>query len=193
MRQGSTQGSNQGSKQWSKDASKQPRVGSLGGAADHHTAPMRNDEPTHQRTQPYPWQPTRPHKNTPPKNNKFNYNLEEIWFTYKTKKIPYIHDYERIFIVASPSKYFAPFYYPNPWPIIISKDLIKYCINSWHMETTNFDKYSIWQFRISTIIARLCAAVPEKIIQKTSWKYSQIRTSLQDSYSQLQPYKIILQ
>ena len=103
----------------------------------------------------------------PPKNNKSNYNLEEIWFTYKTKKIPCIHDYDRIFIIASPSKYFAPFYYPNPWPIILSEDIIKYCINSLYMDTSNFDKYSVWQFRISTIIAKLCAAGPEKIIQKT--------------------------
>ena len=29
---------------------------------------------------------------------------------------------------------------------------------------SNFEKYSEWQFRISTITAKLCAAVPEKII-----------------------------
>ena len=48
-------------------------------------------------------------------NNRYKYNLQDVWCIadscgnkYKGK-VPCIHDYQKIFIVASPCKYFAPF------------------------------------------------------------------------------------
>ena len=102
----------------------------------------------------------------PAKNNPSKVNLARDWRIWDRREhlIPSIHNYEFIYVVASPCKYFAPIYYQEPCPILHSASAIKAVILSGFMSHERFDCISPWMFRIAPIITSLMLACPEKII-----------------------------
>jgi hypothetical protein len=100
----------------------------------------------------------------PPDNNPHRLNLKAKWSIYDRDHVPCADDYEKIYIIASPSKYFPPIYYRNPTPILLSRDLIRHCLTSWHVDSSGFDHINPWQFRVSPIVGKLCRSYPGKIV-----------------------------
>jgi hypothetical protein len=100
----------------------------------------------------------------PTLNNPYKTNLKKVWFVKGTRNIPCVDHYEKIYIVASPSKYFAPLYYSNPSPSPLSRELIKVCLTSQHIRSSRFNHITQWQFRISPIIRKLCSYCPKKVV-----------------------------
>ena len=106
----------------------------------------------------------------PKVNNPSKINLQDAWFVRdsfgnKDKgRVPCIHDYQKIFIVASPCKYFAPFYYPkNSPPFLLSPSVLKSCFGSWQIDK-QFESINPWQFRVSPIVRQLMSSCPEKSV-----------------------------
>lgn len=106
----------------------------------------------------------------PEVNNRSKCNLQHVWaikdsLGNKDKgRVPCIHDYQKIFIVASPCKYFAPFYYPkNSPPFLLSPNIIKSCFDSWQIDK-QFESINPWQFRVSPIVRQLIRSCPEKAV-----------------------------
>ena len=103
-------------------------------------------------------------------NNRYKYNLQDVWCIadscgnkYKGK-VPCIHDYQKIFIVASPCKYFAPFYYPkNSPPFLLSPSVVEACFDSWQIDR-QFESINPWQFRVSPVVRQLIRSCPDKVV-----------------------------
>ncbi|MGC5196784.1 hypothetical protein, partial [Aphanothece microscopica] len=102
----------------------------------------------------------------PPKNNPTKVNLSKDWRIWELSehKTPLIHDYDLIFIVASPCKLFAPIYYPRPFPTLLSAEVLHSIIFSCFIDHARFDGISPWMFRISAIIRSLVTACGDKIV-----------------------------
>lgn len=100
----------------------------------------------------------------PKRNNPKKRNLKRAWGISGSGKVPCIHDYEKIFILASPCKYFAPFYYSrNSLPSLLSPSVLHSCFYSWKMGK-QFNTISPWHFRVSPIVRDLIDNCPEKVI-----------------------------
>ena len=106
----------------------------------------------------------------PKVNNPTKRNLQNAWAirdSFGNKglgRVPCIHDYQKIFIVASPCKYFAPFYYPKDGsPLLLSPSVLKSCFDSWQIDK-QFESISPWHFRVSPIVRQLIRACPEKVV-----------------------------
>jgi hypothetical protein len=100
----------------------------------------------------------------PEQNNGKNINLKSIWKIHRTSRLPCIYDYQKIFVLASPCKYFSPFYYQKGMPIPLSSVLLKACLNSWQIDCLNYDAISPWHFRISSILGQIVRVCPEKVV-----------------------------
>ena len=103
-------------------------------------------------------------------NNRYKYNLRDVWSITDScgnkhkGKVPCIHDYHKIFIVASPCKYFAPFYYPkNSPPFLLSPSVLESSFDSWQIDK-QFESINPWQFRVSPIIRQLICSCPDKAV-----------------------------
>ena len=101
----------------------------------------------------------------PHKGNPNKVNVKTRWKINSLERVPCIHDYQKIFILASPCKYFAPLYYPrNIKPSLFAPTLIRYCLESWETEYSSFDSINPWHFRISPLIKQLVINCPEKVV-----------------------------
>lgn len=102
----------------------------------------------------------------PPLNNPSKVNLKRDWRIWglPNHKTPLIHNYDFIFVIASPCKYFAPLYYSNPRPILLSRSMLEAAIFSCYMDCASFDHISPWMFRISPVIKALIDRCPDKIV-----------------------------
>lgn len=106
----------------------------------------------------------------PKVNNRYKVNLQHVWAIKDSLgnkdrgRVPCIHDYQKIFIVASPCKYFAPFYYSNKsHPLLLSHSVLESCIGSWQIDN-QFESINIWQFRVSSIVRQIIHSCPEKAV-----------------------------
>tara|TARA_X000000368_G_C23008758_1_gene702523 strand:- start:20 stop:820 length:801 start_codon:yes stop_codon:yes gene_type:complete len=106
----------------------------------------------------------------PKVNNPSKRNIQNAWAIRDSsgnkglQRVPCIHHYKKIFIVASPCKFFAPFYYPiNSPPSLLSASVLKSCFASWQIDK-QFESISPWHFRISPIIRQLIRSCPEKVV-----------------------------
>ena len=100
----------------------------------------------------------------PPRNNPKKRNLKRAWKISGSGQLPCIHDYQKIFVVASPCKYFAPFYYAKEsTPFLLSSSLLESCFYSWQIDK-QFVDISPWHFRVTPIIRQLISACPEKVV-----------------------------
>jgi hypothetical protein len=101
----------------------------------------------------------------PEQNNPGNHNLKQRWSIAGTDHaLPCIHDYDRIFILASPCKFFSPLYYSTHVPVLLSPRLIQQCLASQWIDSDQFVEINPWQFRISPIIRQICMACPQKVV-----------------------------
>ena len=106
----------------------------------------------------------------PKLNNPEKRNLQRAWAirdAFGNKhlgQVPCIHNYQKIFIVASPCKYFAPFYYAkNSIPSLLSASILRSCFYSWQVDK-QFEAISPWHFRVSPIVRQLISRCPEKVV-----------------------------
>lgn len=106
----------------------------------------------------------------PDVNNPTKRNLQNAWAIRDScgnkglERVPCIHDCQKIFVVASPCKYFAPFYYPkDSSPLLLSPSILKSCFCLWQIDK-QFESISPRHFRVSPIVGQLIRSCPEKVV-----------------------------
>ena len=101
----------------------------------------------------------------PPRNNPKKRNLKRAWKISGSGQLPCIHDYQKIFVVASPCKYFAPFYYAKEsTPFLLSSSLLESLL-FWQIDK-QFVDISPWHFRVTQLFGS------SKVLAQKKWYLS---------------------